>query len=126
MGAVITSLSFAPDGTRLLTSLGAIALPKLIFVGHAPAHKTSAPPVGAEIRKDHRVGYGFNKDRSWITWYGQTLLWLPVEFRPVSSAVSEYMVVIGCNSGRVIFIRFNTEGVNSCLDSGVSHSGASH
>jgi len=113
MVAVITSLSFKPDGSRLLTSLGAIALPKLPFVGHAAAQQISTPPVGAELRNDHRVGYGFSEDRSWITWYGRNLLWLPAEFQPESSAVSGRMVVIGCNSGRVTFIQFNTEEVSS-------------
>jgi len=38
MGAVATRLSFNPDGSQLLTSLGAIALPNLPFVGNAAAH----------------------------------------------------------------------------------------
>ena len=121
MGAVATSLSFEPDGSRLLTSLGAIALPKLPVVGHATAHQGSAPLVGAELGTDHRVGYGFSQDQSWITWYGKNLLWLPAEFRPGRLAVWGCTVVIGCNSGRVIFIRFNTEVVNRCLGSRVSH-----
>jgi len=121
IGAVFASLSFKPDGLRLLTSLGAIALPKLPFVGHTAAHQISAPPVGAELRNDPRVGYGFSRDRSWITWYGQDLLWLPVGFRPGISAISGCMVVIGCPSGRIIFIRFNTEVVNRCLGLGGSH-----
>ena len=74
MGAVIDSLSFKPDGSRLLTSLGAIALPKLPFIGHAAARPVSAAPVGAELRNDNRVSYGFSRDRSWITSYGQKLL----------------------------------------------------
>ena len=121
MGAIVTSLLFEPDSSRLLTSLGAIALSDLPFAGHAAAHKVPAPPVRAELRNDHRVGYGFSRDQSWITWYGQNLLWLPAEFRPGRSAVAGCMVVIGCNSGRVIFIRFNTEAINRCLGFSVSH-----
>jgi len=73
MGAVAASLLFKPDGSRLLTSLGAIALPKLPLMGYTTAYHISIPPVGAELRNDHRVGYGFSKGRSWGTWYGQNL-----------------------------------------------------
>ncbi|KAH8778798.1 vegetative incompatibility protein HET-E-1 [Diaporthe sp. PMI_573] len=107
MGASVTDLSFEPDGSRLLTSLGAIALLKLPFVGQAAANHVSAAPVVPEWRNGHRVGYGFSRDRSWITWHGHNLLWLPAEFRPDMSAVSGCTVVIGCSSGRVIFIRLS-------------------
>ncbi|KAK3391316.1 hypothetical protein B0H63DRAFT_364814, partial [Podospora didyma] len=53
-----------------------------------------------------RFGYGFSRDLSWITWHGHNLLWLPAEFRPGKSAISGCTAVIGCNSGRAIFIRF--------------------
>jgi hypothetical protein len=49
------------------------------------------------------------------------LLWLPAEFRPDQSAVSGSTVVIGCSTGRVIFIRFETDAVNSCLSFSMSH-----
>ena len=111
MGANIKYLSFEPDGSRLLTSLRAISLHKLPLTGHTAAHHIAAAPVVADLRNDTRVGYGFSLDRSWITWYGENLLWLPAEFRPSTSAVSGCTVVIGCSSGRVIFVRFDTTAV---------------
>ena len=74
MGATAVSVSFNPYGSQLLTNLGAIALPKLPLVGHAAAHQVCAPPFGAELSNDHRVGYGFSRYRSWITWHGVDIL----------------------------------------------------
>ncbi|KAL7784066.1 hypothetical protein V8C37DRAFT_413532 [Trichoderma ceciliae] len=55
----------------------------------------------------YRTGYGFSEDCCWITWNGDNLLWLPVEYRPFHSAVSDSTVVIGCHSGRVLVIAFS-------------------
>ena len=52
------------------------------------------------------VGYGLNSNRTWITYQGQELLWLPPEYRPSSSAVSETVLAIGCSSGRVLTFKF--------------------
>ncbi|KAJ5569066.1 hypothetical protein N7450_011552 [Penicillium hetheringtonii] len=53
-------------------------------------------------------GYGLNDDHSWITYDGVNLLWLPVEYRPSrfspSFALYATTFVIGCSSGRVIFL----------------------
>ncbi|KAH7110286.1 hypothetical protein EDB81DRAFT_927296, partial [Dactylonectria macrodidyma] len=49
---------------------------------------------------------GISKDKCWIMWQKKRLLWLPVLFRPRCSAVSGSSVMIGCNSGRVIIMRF--------------------
>jgi hypothetical protein len=99
MGAFVTLLYFNADSSHLLTSLGAISMPQM--------------PAATELTESYRFGYGFSRDRYWITWHGYNLLWLPAEFRPGESAVSGHTVVIGCNSGRVIIIRFNTEAVMS-------------
>ena len=58
---------------------------------------------------DHHINYSFNRDRSWITWRGNNLLWLPAEFRPSCSAVSGTTVVMGRPSGSVIIMRFLTQ-----------------
>jgi hypothetical protein len=91
VGSALDYLRFDSDNLKLLTDVGAVAI-------------DARPDPGA----NHRFGYGFNKDRSWITWHGNNFLWLPQEFRPVCSAVSGCTAVIGCNSGRVTLIKFST------------------
>ncbi|OQD86920.1 hypothetical protein PENSOL_c082G12047 [Penicillium solitum] len=54
-----------------------------------------------------QYGYGLNDDRSWITYNGVNLLWLPAEYRPTSSslfAMSATNLAIACSSGLVIFL----------------------
>jgi hypothetical protein len=114
IGATVTHLSFKPDCSQLLTSHGAITIPKLPFVDQAEANQASAVPDVPES-KGHRFGYGFSRDGSWITWYGHNLLWLPVEYRPFTSAVSGCTAVIGCKWGRVIFVRLDTTAVELCI-----------
>lgn len=82
-------LSFTPDGLHLVTRFGALIT-----------------PCGEQtIRFD---GFGFNEDFSWITWNGVNLIWIPMEYRPSGdcSVVSEGTLAVGCNSGRVWFMKF--------------------
>ncbi|KAL6900437.1 hypothetical protein GGI43DRAFT_383913 [Trichoderma evansii] len=52
-------------------------------------------------------GYGLSSDNTWITYRGENLLWLPPEYRPSCSAISERAVSIGCSSGRVLMLTFS-------------------
>ncbi|KAK7928421.1 hypothetical protein PG985_005419 [Apiospora marii] len=99
IGTTSSILSFSPNSSHLLTDIGAIA------IGTQPSQ--SSPPQ----REVSRLGYGISEDRSWITWHGNYLLWLPPDFRPVSSAVAGSLITIGCASGRVVFIECDMEGV---------------
>jgi WD40 repeat protein len=103
VGEGVSWLSFESDNSRLLTSVGAIT------IGRLPLSEEATVDTISNSGHDYRFGYGFSRDRCWITWNGHNLLWLPVEFRPVQSAVSGFTVVIGCSSGRVIFIQFSTQ-----------------
>jgi hypothetical protein len=52
-------------------------------------------------------GYGISVEALWITHGGLKLLWLPADYRPVSPssfAISRNTLIIGCSSGRVIFL----------------------
>ena len=74
IGATVTHLSFKPDGSQLLTSHGAITIPKLPLVGQTEAtQKLAATQTSAVLdvteSKGHRGGYGFSEDDSWITWH---------------------------------------------------------
>jgi hypothetical protein len=126
MGQHVTLLSFDAYGSRLLTSHGAITVPNQPIAGQAAANRASAAQAvvdADDVTKDHRFGYGFSRDGCWVTRHGRNLLWLPAEFRLGGSAISGCTVVIGCSSSRVIFIGFDTETVNSCLQlyNSVSH-----
>ncbi|KAK1984140.1 WD40-repeat-containing domain protein [Colletotrichum cereale] len=93
-------LSSEPSNTCLVTNKGVIA-----FADSATGALTqlsSAQPCTLTT-----LGIGLSEDRRWITWNDQNLLWLPAEFRPLSSAVTGSTVVIGCRSGRVLIFRFS-------------------
>ncbi|KAL7962979.1 soluble quino protein glucose/sorbosone dehydrogenase [Trichoderma compactum] len=86
----IDHLSFTSDGLHLLTNVGALT-----------------KPHGEQIiRYD---GYGFNRGYSWMTWNGNNLLWVPVEYRPYKqcSAVDKTTLAVGCISGRVWIMKFS-------------------
>ncbi|KAL7908525.1 hypothetical protein GGI35DRAFT_469555 [Trichoderma velutinum] len=84
----ISHLSFKPTHLQLITDIGAFTATGSNYIFHA-------------------TGYGFSRDRCWITWNGNNLLWLPVEYRPSRSAVSDVTVVVACHLGRVLVIAFS-------------------
>ena len=51
----------------------------------------------------------YRRKRTWITWDGNYLLWLPPEYRPVESAVKKNRVGIGCGSGVVYVLNFRAD-----------------
>ena len=73
------------------------------------AASKSITRVVSNLGKDSgsRFGCGLSRDRCWITWHGENLLWLPAGFRPSCSGVSGSTVVIGCNTGRVVITSFS-------------------
>ncbi|KAH6881046.1 hypothetical protein B0T10DRAFT_609246 [Thelonectria olida] len=99
-------LSFEPGNVRLLTDLGAITVQKPLA---AEASVTSTAPVMPNHIRDCRFGFGITGDGCWISWHGNNLLWLPVDFRPSCSTVLGSTIVIGCRSGRVIIVRFSIQ-----------------
>ncbi|CAI7613168.1 unnamed protein product [Penicillium pancosmium] len=72
-------------------------------------HKKTSLDRSASL--PYQTGYGLNDDRTWITYKGENLLWLPSECRPTvfsSSPISSNMA-IGCPSGRVLIFSFLRE-----------------
>jgi WD40 repeat protein len=68
--------------------------------------------------------HGLSGDNSWITYKGVNLLWLPVEYRPRSSAqfaIFATTMAIGCSSGRVIFLTLSSKN-NSLFETSVESS----
>ncbi len=66
-------------------------------------------PTSSGRLSPHVIGYGLNKDRTWVTYGGQDLVWLPPEYRPEVMATSEDNIALGCPSGRVLVLRFSRE-----------------
>ncbi|CAI7617063.1 unnamed protein product [Penicillium pancosmium] len=81
--------------------------------------KGPVTPVSDEfISPPKQYGYGLSQERSWITYNGLKLLWLPSEYRPNSHAnFARYAtrLAIGCSSGRVIFLMLSKQNPVSSL-----------
>ncbi|KAK4078309.1 uncharacterized protein Triagg1_3325 [Trichoderma aggressivum f. europaeum] len=45
--------------------------------------------------------------QTWVTWDSHRILWLPPAYRPRMSTVRASTLAIGCDSGRVVFIRLS-------------------
>ncbi|KAH8758068.1 Pfs, NACHT and WD domain protein [Hyaloscypha sp. PMI_1271] len=76
----LTEISFSSDDLYLITELGSIAL-----------GQSSSLPLLAH----NWPGYCLSGNRSWITWNGNKVLWLPIEYRPRCSIVKEHTIAIG-------------------------------
>ncbi|KAI3326415.1 vegetative incompatibility protein HET-E-1 [Xylariaceae sp. AK1471] len=114
LGMVSYCISFSRDGRSLFTDAGTISLDHLLHptvTTEATTFKPSAlSSIQALLNPDQisLLGYGINRDGSWITLNGKNLLWLPADCRPGSSAVFGSTVAIGATSGRVVITRFST------------------
>lgn len=76
------------------------------------------------FKPGYRRGYGLSTDQRWICRHDQNVLWLPLGYRPSSSAVwcgpscistrerclFNYKVALGCLSGRVIVLGLADDG----------------
>jgi len=65
-----------------------------------------------------QYGYGLSRERSWITYNGPKLLWLPSEYRPnYYNNFARYAtrLAIGCSSGRVIFLGLSEQNPVSSI-----------
>ncbi|KAH8797774.1 WD40-repeat-containing domain protein [Xylogone sp. PMI_703] len=91
IGGSVSVLTFSPDGRSLSTEIGYIAL--------------DGSPLS--VQTPDWSAYCVHADRSWITWNGNKVLWIPWEYRPIRSIVRDQTVAIGCSSGRVLLIGFN-------------------
>ncbi|KAM5357408.1 hypothetical protein ACJZ2D_016298 [Fusarium nematophilum] len=109
VGRYLSISRFDDTGSRLLTNAGTFDL----AVGVASPWPAPSVPLAASCslhRPRQRQGYGISTDRAWITYQGQNLLWLPSEYRPVTSAIAASSIALACNSGRVLLFRFSGEG----------------
>jgi WD40 repeat protein len=94
IGSSLAELSFGPDDSYLITELGFISL------SQSPLLPIQAPYWSA---------YCLRGNRSWITWNGTNVLWLPPEYRPTCPMVNKQTIAMGCASGRVLLIEFDPD-----------------
>ncbi|GLI82111.1 hypothetical protein PoHVEF18_010512 [Penicillium ochrochloron] len=89
---LVTNLEFAEDGLYLMTNLGYLNT-------HIPYEDhTSGSPKARTIR--------FLVEDQWLTLRGEKVLWLPPEYRPGCSAVSDNTLALGHSSERISIIEF--------------------
>jgi WD40 repeat protein len=97
----LRNLQFHQSNSDLLhTELGTFDL-------RTVAISTVLGPASADHLLPIAVEYGLSSNRTWITYQGENLLWLPAEYRPSSSAISGTAVSIGCFSGRILIFTFS-------------------
>ncbi|KAL3485127.1 hypothetical protein BJX62DRAFT_243243 [Aspergillus germanicus] len=87
---VITNLSFSTNEQYLKTSLGLLRLDR----------------SGNTLRV---LDHGLFVRRYWITHNGENFLWLPSEYQPKYAAVCDDVVVLLCESGRMVFLHFDLD-----------------
>ena len=86
-------LSLSCDNSRLITEIGSIALNQSLPLSETP----------------HWLSYCLQDDLSWITWYGKKVLHFPLDYRPVCSLTASRVIAMGCHSGQVLIIQFNSD-----------------
>jgi hypothetical protein len=94
-----SSLEFDKDDLNLLkTNFGTYEIGSIGPLAHMLANSILPP-------KQH--GYNLSEGRTWVTYNGLKLLWLPTEYCPYSEnnfARYASILAIGCGSGHVIFL----------------------
>ncbi|KAL3584407.1 hypothetical protein FPOAC2_14187 [Fusarium poae] len=103
VGRVLYHLSFDPTSNALLsTDIGLLNLdrPALPPVINDRSTEITLPRVS-------HSGWGISADGEWIVEDGKKMLWLPPDCRGGMPAIDRSTVVISCNSGRVLVLKFS-------------------
>jgi WD40 repeat protein len=98
VGKRLENVSFDSTGSFLHTAIGNIAL------------QSSEGPSIVDVTEPERplyVGISLSPDGIWIKHDGENILWVPSDYRPFCSSVSETTIGIGNGSGRVWFCTIN-------------------
>ncbi|KAK0766479.1 hypothetical protein N5P37_000204 [Trichoderma harzianum] len=116
-GKYILSIAFSPNSQELVSTLSDHTIKLWDFsTGNCTAtlpseelssmRKPPAQGLSSVSPIVHRQDIGVY-NYTWVTWDSQRILWLPPAYRPRISAVRASTLAIGCDSGRVVFIRFS-------------------
>ena len=90
IGKTLNRISFDINNSYLHTDIGTIKISTLS--GSRPLSKPQSPQY---------KGLALSANGVWITYDSENLLWLPLEYRPLCSAILEKMIGIGVGTGRV-------------------------
>jgi len=91
IGAWIKRLDFS-DGAQLYTDRGMLTLTSQLYSSTA----TQATfPSSIYVTEE------------WVTWNKKRVLFLPVDYRPITTVVKDNILVMGNRAGRVTFMHFN-------------------
>lgn len=96
IGLASRRLSFSNFGNWLRTDAGTISSALLSL--------TPSEPADLVFKEFH--GLGLSADRKWLTKDSEEWLWLPPDYRPVEFFIKGQKVVLGCESGQVLFLEF--------------------
>ena len=94
VGKTLYRISFDISDSYLHTEIGTINISSAL--SHSRPHPPNPKPQSPQYR-----GLALSSDGVWITYNSENLVWLPSEYRPSHSAVSEKMIGIAVGSGRV-------------------------
>ncbi|KAK7178376.1 Vegetative incompatibility protein HET-E-1-like protein 15 [Paraphaeosphaeria sporulosa] len=93
IGPSLRSVSFNASGSGLLTNIGVINLGQLL--------SSNITTTIQELESPKYQATALSSDETWITYNSQNVVWLPSEYRPHCSAVSESLIAMGVGTGRV-------------------------
>ncbi|KAF2452251.1 WD40-repeat-containing domain protein, partial [Lineolata rhizophorae] len=103
IGTTLHNLSFDSTGSYLHTEIGTIVIRGL---------GVSSMTDIAEPKHSKHTSAGISLDRTWITYTGKNILWVPSEYRPSRCSVYGDMVGIGTGSGRVLICKIDPQHVH--------------
>ena len=93
IGRGLGRISFDITNSYLQTDIGTIEISALSGLRPLLSHSDPQSP--------QYQGLALSADGVWITYNSENLIWLPSEYRPSCSVVSEKMIGIGVGTGRV-------------------------
>ncbi|KAL6798148.1 vegetative incompatibility protein HET-E-1 [Trichoderma sp. SZMC 28012] len=107
----VSAINFAQDGKISCDLIGTtLNIPSMTqrwpLSSHLPTPKLPVQGPSSASPIITRRDIGIN-NQTWVTWDSHRILWLPPAYRPSMSAVRASTLAIGCDSGRVFFIRFS-------------------
>ena len=91
----IAELSFSEDGRCLITDQGSFSISTGDLASSTPQGQEPLDPALLFV------------DDDWVVRCGKRLLWLPMDYRPTSSAVYGDLMVLGHRSGGMTFLWFD-------------------
>jgi WD40 repeat protein len=101
IGSVLLNISFDTTGSYLHTKMGTIAIDA--------SSASNMTPSATDPQNPRYQGCGLSSDGAWITYNSENVVWLPSEYRPSCSAVSEKTISIGVGSGKVWVCNFKVD-----------------